>query len=351
MIALRIEPPALVLTTVTETRSRPLAPCYALAREEAMSERPIPLLAIAATCLWLASSACLAPPNADDDVADDDTTAPGDDDSALDDDDVEVFEDYVHEQSLEGIASAIACPGCEFTYDITYTTTAISGTCDHCRDLADGVHTLGYDVDYYYGGGQYELIFYYYGGAWHFWYTAYAGYGGHDVAFWMWETYDQEFFYQYGYWELTGQGQEIIGYVYSSNTELEEEPPGSYECVQSLAGIESAEPCPQCEFVFDITYTTTHQTGTCTMCWDFDDGVHTLGYDADYVYDGYSYEVVLLYMEGYDAWVFWYSARTSYGGHDLTFYFYDPTYYFYQYGYWDMSGSEMTGLATTVERW
>ncbi len=144
-------------------------------------------------------------------VGDDDTTV-GDDDTAADDDDAQmtgtvVTEEsvgYVHRQQLEGAALANGCPGCEFSFTIQYVTVVQNGTCFFCWDLADGVHQLGYDANYLYGGyGPYEIIFYNYQGmGWYLWYMAYGNYGGHDVAFFWVDDYYGYDFYQYGYWDL-----------------------------------------------------------------------------------------------------------------------------------------------------
>ena len=162
---------------------------------------------------------------ADDDASDDDVS----DDDASDDDvsDDDVSDDdtgaagtyYLHEQTLDGVPSQNECPGCEFTFDITYTTTDQYGSCMWCWDLTDGQHTLGYDADYMYGSyGPYEAVFYDYQGSWSFWYSAYAGYGGHDVAFFFYTYYYNYTLYQYGYWDMGGGG--VSGMV------------GTYEMVQ-----------------------------------------------------------------------------------------------------------------------
>jgi len=137
----------------------------------------------------------------DDDTGDDDT---GDDDTG-DDDTGGPGTYYLHEQDLTGTPSNNPCPGCEFTFDITYATTDQYGSCMWCWDLADGQHTLGYDADYYYGSyGPYEAVFLDYSGSWSFWYSAYAGYGGHDVVFFFYTYYYNYVFYQYGYWDISG---------------------------------------------------------------------------------------------------------------------------------------------------
>jgi len=134
----------------------------------------------------------------DDDMGDDDA---GDDDGGDDDTHPASMtgyaqttepNGYLHEQSLAGVQSSSPCSGCEYTFDITYSTTNSAGTCVICWDFPDGVYTLGYDADYQ---GAYELILY--NGS--FWYVAYAGYGGHNIAF-FYQTKDKSIT-QYGYWD------------------------------------------------------------------------------------------------------------------------------------------------------
>jgi len=415
--------------------------------------------------------------SADDDTGDDDVT--GDDDTGDDDttgagltmtgwSQTEELPTYHREQDLVGQEALNGCPGCEFTFDITYTTTAQGGTCVFCWDLDDGVHTLGYDGDYmYYGYGPYEVVLYddaTYG--WLFWYTAYAAYGGHDVALFFYSYYYGYTFDQYAYWDITGgvdadgDGYSTLwdcndadpathpgaaevcdGYdndcdpatddttdadgdgfseicdndcddtddtVYPSATELcdgldndcdgspagfeidadgdgyllcgddcddtdpavhpfapelcngvdddcdgvadngcgggltgvaetiESDGTPFYFVRQDLSGVAAATNCPGCEYTYDITYTTTLQNGSCLWCWDLADGVHTLGYDADYIYAGSPYEVIFYEYGG--SWNFWYNAYAGYGGHDVAFFYYTYylTYSLNQYGYWDL---------------
>ncbi len=147
-----------------------------------------------------------------DDMADDDDSQTDDDDSQTDDDDDDSQTDdddsyagYFHDQDMAGVPASNQCDGCEFTFDITYTTISQTGTCFFCWDFDDGTYTLGYDADYMYGSyGPYEIVFYNYGGSWVIWYMAYGQYGGHDVAtFWMDDYYGYNF-YQYGYWDIAG---------------------------------------------------------------------------------------------------------------------------------------------------
>ena len=401
----------------------------------------------------------------DDDVSDDDTTGAGM--TMTGEVQTEEIPAYHAEQDLVGQESLNNCPGCEFSFDITYTTTASGGSCMWCMDLADGQHTLGYDADYMYGAyGPYEAVFYDYGGTWSFWYSAYANYGGHDVVFLFYTYYYTYIFYQYGFWDIAG-GVDADGDGYSTLWDCDDgdatvypgatevcdgvdndcDPttddtqdldadgfsavcdddcddtdstvypgapelcdgldtdcdgsiaayetdadgdgymlcdsdcddgdatayPGAYEFCdgvdndcdgvadngcgggltgmvetqetdgtpfyvhsQDLTGGPSATNCPGCDYTYDITYTTTAQSGTCLWCWDLTDGVHTLGYDSDYMYGPYGPYEAIFYDYG-GSWNFWYSAYAGYGGHGVTFFFY--TYYYqyalYQYGYWD----------------
>ena len=109
---------------------------------------------------------------------------------------------YMRRQELSGTSSASPCPGCEYTFDITYTTVLQNGTSLFGIDLDDGQYSLGYDGDYLYGGNTYELIFMDYYGSWYIWYMAEAGYGGHDIAF-SWYDYNGSYTVsQYGYWDF-----------------------------------------------------------------------------------------------------------------------------------------------------
>jgi hypothetical protein len=153
----------------------------------------------------------------DDDTGDDDATADddtGDDDDTTGDDDdtlamtgeatVVESEGYARRQDLYG-TQVPGCPGCEYAFEINYTTTLQVDTCLLCLDFDDGAYTLGYDADYMYGGyGPYELVFYYYAAAqdWYLWYLGYAGYGGHDLVFLWYGSYYGYTAYQYGFWDI-----------------------------------------------------------------------------------------------------------------------------------------------------
>ncbi len=104
---------------------------------------------------------------------------------------------YAQEQAMVGWTSQSPCPTCDYTFDILYTTTSLTGTCSTCYAFDDGVTvTLAYDSDYYYG--QYPAILLSYYSSWYFWYYAYAGQGGHYLEF----AYSGTGVEQYGYWDL-----------------------------------------------------------------------------------------------------------------------------------------------------
>ncbi len=109
---------------------------------------------------------------------------------------------YMRRQELSGTSSASPCPGCEYTFDITYTTVLQNGTSLWGLDLDDGQYSLGYDGDYLYGGNTYELIFMDYYGSWYLWYMAAAGYNGHDIGFSWYDYYGSYTVSQYGYWDF-----------------------------------------------------------------------------------------------------------------------------------------------------
>jgi len=97
---------------------------------------------------------------------------------------------------------------------------------------------------------------------------------------------------------------------------------------QDLAGTAAAN-FPDCDYTFDITFTTVAQNGTCAWCWDLDDDVYAMGF-SDYL------GAVYLYYTAYGSWYWWYYA-TAGGAHDVEFYYdgYYYTYAFEQTGYWD----------------
>ena len=115
-----------------------------------------------------------------------------------------------------------------------------------------------------------------------------------------------------------------------------------YELVQELDGVTAADPCPDCEFTFDITYTTVSETGSCgALCgFTFPDGVHTFGYSDPY-------QGVMIYFSYYEyaGWYVWYYAE--FDGTHLDFWWNGHGYT--QGGYWDVAGDTMTGLAINSE--
>ena len=137
----------------------------------------------------------------DDDTGDDDT---GDDDTGDDDtgDDDDAVYSYYQEQTLAGGPTATACPGCDFVFDVTYTTTVLQGQATYAAAFPDGVYTMAFDADYYIQGyGTYPMVLIYNAG-WAWWYMAYENYNNHSVAFYY--SYAGAY-YQYGYWDVTGQ--------------------------------------------------------------------------------------------------------------------------------------------------
>jgi hypothetical protein len=115
-----------------------------------------------------------------------------------------------------------------------------------------------------------------------------------------------------------------------------------FELVQELSGAAAADPCPDCEFTFDITYTTLSQTGSCSATCGFlyPDGVHTFGYSS-------VQGMVMVYFSYYDysGWYGWYYA--TFDGARVDFYWNGHGYT--QGGYWDVDGETMTGLAINSE--
>jgi hypothetical protein len=131
---------------------------------------------------------------ADDDAADDDAS---DDDAGDDDmgDDDAGDDDAVGNtvQSLTGVTSTTAtCADCDYTFDITYSTTEGGGS---QYALADGMYTLAYDSDYQ---GAYTILLFHYGGSWYYYYMAYPGQGGHTLEY-VYASWGQ-----YGYWDVSG---------------------------------------------------------------------------------------------------------------------------------------------------
>ena len=149
------------------------------------------------------------------------------------------------------------------------------------------------------------------------------------------------------------QGTQSVGIEYSCNTAtlsdemavrcfkpvmdgmMATEEGNGYLREQGYRGTHTAAPCPDCDYAFDITMTTSFQTGTCDVCWDLDDSVYSMAFDSDY---GGTSQAVLLYSPDYQSWYFWYHAYAGQGGHSLEL-VYEYTYYtytFYQSGHWDL---------------
>ncbi len=116
-----------------------------------------------------------------------------------------------------------------------------------------------------------------------------------------------------------------------------------FEQVQELSGGPSTLECPQCDFTFDVTYTTISVQGACYYsCWVlFPDGVYHMGYSSEagwiYLYTGNGY--------GEYTWYPWYYAQLD--GNHIDFHWYG--YYYVSAGYWDIDGDTLTGLATNTE--
>ncbi len=115
-----------------------------------------------------------------------------------------------------------------------------------------------------------------------------------------------------------------------------------FEQVQELSGVAATDPCPDCVFTFDVTYTTVSQTGSCYLTCDFlfPDGVHTFGYSSEY-------EALMIYLSYYvySGWYIWYYAALD--GDHLEFVWHGHGYT--QGGYWEVDGDTMTGLAINSE--
>jgi len=146
----------------------------------------------------------------DDDFNDDDDMT--DDDDATDDDDDVVADPYTLAQDLVGGPPSTNCPDCDYTFDVTYTTTAETGTCTACAGFPDGTYTLAYDSDYMYQGqGPYPSVFIY-DAEWKWWYNAEAGYNGHTLAFYY--SAQDGSYYQYGFWDVVETS--MTGYAYQN---------------------------------------------------------------------------------------------------------------------------------------
>jgi len=109
----------------------------------------------------------------------------------------------------------------------------------------------------------------------------------------------------------------------ATNTE-----PSGYIQVQSLAGGLPTYNCPDCDYAFDITYTSLHTNGTCDSCVAFADGIYPLGWMSSY-----SIVVLYIYYPPYAGWYLWYYGSMT--GNHVEFYWDGSGYS--QYGYWDIT--------------
>ena len=151
--------------------------------------------------------------------------------------------------------------------------------------------------------------------------------------------------------DYTSQGDEWVCEVVAHDGQMDG-PPGSasvtigfneFELVQSLEGGPASIPCPDCDFTFDVVYTTVSQTGSCdALCgFTFPDGVPIpMGFDE-------SYGMIMMFISyyGYEGWYGWYYAYPSDDLIEFGWYGYGYT----QQGYWDVDGDQMTGLAINSE--
>ncbi len=161
----------------------------------------------------------------DDDAAGDDDDAVGDDDDAVGDDDDAVGDD---DDAVGDDDDATGdCPGCVYTFSITFSTMNENGECLWCWQLADGTYSMGYG-----SGAVYLEYAGYYGTAWYWWY--YGTQAGDTVDFWYDGYYYDYAFTQEGYWNITGGGSDMTG-----QTSTEETTAGApnYNIVQSLTGV------------------------------------------------------------------------------------------------------------------
>lgn len=108
---------------------------------------------------------------------------------------------------------------------------------------------------------------------------------------------------------------------------------------QALAGVPATDECPECDFTFDVTYTTTLVEGSCSVLCDylFADGVYTLGFSS-------TQGMVMIYWTGY-GWNGWYYASLT--DDRVDFHWYGKGYT--QQGYWVLDGENMTGMAFNSE--
>jgi len=100
-------------------------------------------------------------------------------------------------QSLGGVTTEVPCDGCDYAFDVTYTTVSVTGTCSaSCYILfPDDVYPMGYSPSY----GMLVLYFDYHGEVfWYPWY--YAEVDGNHIDFW-WDGYGYS---SSGYWDVDG---------------------------------------------------------------------------------------------------------------------------------------------------
>jgi len=116
--------------------------------------------------------------------------------------------------------------------------------------------------------------------------------------------------------------------------------PGGYYLEQALTGGPPTYQCPECEFAFDVTYSTVTEQGTCAACIAFADGVYPLGWMSDY-----SIVVLYIYYPPYAGWYLWYYGSAT--GTHVEFYWNGSGYS--QYGYWDVQPPNMSGMAFNSE--
>jgi len=116
-----------------------------------------------------------------------------------------------------------------------------------------------------------------------------------------------------------------------------------FEQVQSLSGGPSSVICEECEYTFDVTYTTISVEGVCSAtCWVlYEDGTYPMGYSS-------AAGMILVYRADYYGgyvWYPWYYATLS--GSHIDFVW--DGYGYTSSGYWDIDGDTMTGLAINEE--
>ena len=115
-----------------------------------------------------------------------------------------------------------------------------------------------------------------------------------------------------------------------------------YHLQQDLHGYPSTYGCPDCQFAFDVMYQTVSEQGSCSVACNvaFSDGVYPLGYRPS------NHTIALyIYYPPYNGWYTWYYAMAS--GPHIDFYWSGNGYS--RYGYWDIQGPNMTGVAHNTE--